>query len=629
MKLVGVTLLVALSGRFLSAKADPTPVATENATQTFMLPINLARTGRLDTHSTMVFISVEMQTQAAQALTKQFPDNSNCAAAAQAFTPAGVGRTDVSVALVFRVPFLSLGGMYLVADDYQATSSWGQSAVQGVLDAAPPFEPEGKQPASDAVFNPPNEPFTNAAAQNLAYLMYPESTQGNAQRQAFELRMHALTVSMHVSSSSVSRPDLYAAMFARRAAGISLTNLKETDVQTRLTPLKPGGGEAPGGESPGGEGEGAASYAFPTNAAAKNKSSRSYDERSSDSGAAAAAKATLCEFKGSFSSKWPHRFSSRGRLCVNSGSRRSKRWVGQHQQRQEQHQQQQFAQAEVQQRPQVAPAPPRAAAARHGAPAPTTLPAAATAEAGMEAAATAAASPQAATRAKSRSTTRLMSSSAIPVGVPQRGSLSFLSRSSVEGGEALRLLQLAGQLSSSPPLPWGSLLRHSSPCSKPHSAMQRFMLSEPAGCPTNGRGKLEKAGVDSSDAPPHSSRNKNLATNAATAAAGGTAAYLIARAVAAPEVAGAVKGPGSGYPCTAARAASGGVDEGQKESLMLPLCNFALQAPSKRKECGCRFLNLLHYLQQQQQLPQQKRQLPQQQQQQHLLPRGQKQKEKK
>ncbi|KAL8431456.1 hypothetical protein ACSSS7_005250 [Eimeria intestinalis] len=66
-------------------------------------------------------------------------------------------------------------GFYVVASDFEGTSAWGQRVVQNVLEAA--LTELSANPASGAVFDPAKPPFSNQSVQNLAYTMYPESTQ--------------------------------------------------------------------------------------------------------------------------------------------------------------------------------------------------------------------------------------------------------------------------------------------------------------------------------------------------------------------------------------------------------------------------------------------------------------------
>ncbi|KAL8449145.1 hypothetical protein Emed_003296 [Eimeria media] len=117
---------------------------------------NLARTARMDYQPPPLFNSEPMEKQAEEAMKKTFTNKASCDSSAEGLTPA------------------TMNGFYVVSDDYDRSDEWGKNLVQNILEHS--LTELEKTPASGAVFNPEVAPFTDPAVQNLASIMYPEST---------------------------------------------------------------------------------------------------------------------------------------------------------------------------------------------------------------------------------------------------------------------------------------------------------------------------------------------------------------------------------------------------------------------------------------------------------------------
>ncbi|KAL8449150.1 hypothetical protein Emed_003301 [Eimeria media] len=250
MRLVGVTLLVALSDfLFADAQAQQTPPQIVDATDLFLLGFNLARTARMDSQVPLLMASEALENEAASVLAQLFTDKEDCESSDDDFTP------------------VKLQGYYEPSRyfDERQGEDWGKKAVQDELNHAMP-ELKATPPEGQA-YNPDKKPFTNEAVQNLAYLMYPQSTEVGCARTAdcegpvtYILCRFSPTL---VAGKSVPFPsDVYESLLARNRYNVWLTTLSAVDVETRLSPLAaPGGGGAAGGGAAGGES--AASFAFP------------------------------------------------------------------------------------------------------------------------------------------------------------------------------------------------------------------------------------------------------------------------------------------------------------------------------------------------------------------------------
>ncbi|KAL8441990.1 hypothetical protein Emag_006767 [Eimeria magna] len=281
MKLVGLTLLAALSGRLLAGAEDAPQ--TEDVTYGelslasrglwsielsvmsfqgstanidpggasmlfdpyFVLGFNLARTARIDAQESMVTGSSSLQTQAASKLSNSLQDRTQCDTNAGSLSPA------------------SEDGFFLSPVNPMRGETAGRAIVQEVLDAALQALGSNSDEGVGKPFNPSSAPFNDKSVQNAAYMMFSASTVvGCAKTTDCEEneKQYILCVFTPTLEDGVSTPfpaALYNAMVARANANIKLANLTVSDLQTKLTQTPEGGG----GE--GGAGEGAASYALP------------------------------------------------------------------------------------------------------------------------------------------------------------------------------------------------------------------------------------------------------------------------------------------------------------------------------------------------------------------------------
>ncbi|KAL8431455.1 hypothetical protein ACSSS7_005249 [Eimeria intestinalis] len=308
MKLVGVTILFALPGRFLSSEAQSTPAAVVDATDAcneelsgqglenrlvgvsklfhlsfqlslefasdcpeFLLALNLARTARMDNQPGLLRASTMLQAQAQEVLKAKFTDKDNCSDSAEHLSPAKMGG-------------------YYQNDPYYSPQKGEEEARKAVQDDLDHGVSELKaNPASGAVFDPSKPPFSNEFVQNTAYFMFPDSTEVGCARTTdcddggpYILCLFSPTL---VIGKSVPFPSgVYQSLLARGQYQIKLMTLTKNDVQTRLTPFAGGGQEAAGGEA---AGAGAASESRPSSSSLPATTAQATTTIAATTGAAA------------------------------------------------------------------------------------------------------------------------------------------------------------------------------------------------------------------------------------------------------------------------------------------------------------------------------------------------------
>ncbi|KAL8449143.1 hypothetical protein Emed_003294 [Eimeria media] len=248
MKLVGPTLVAALSGRLLAEAGSV--VQTKEITGEFLLGLNLGRTARLNTRVALLGVDKELEKKASDKLKTDFPDNENCSSAPSAtLTP------------------VKMEGFYLTSKNYEGDVSSATSVVQTVLNAALEELENYTQEGVGTVFDSSLEPFSHESVQNAAYIMFPPSTKvGCAQTtdctddSEKQFLLCYFTPTLEDATSSTPFPtDLYNSMVARQKAGIQLTQLGPDGLETPLTPPSPPQDGGDGGVGA----EGAASYGLP------------------------------------------------------------------------------------------------------------------------------------------------------------------------------------------------------------------------------------------------------------------------------------------------------------------------------------------------------------------------------
>ncbi|KAL8449144.1 hypothetical protein Emed_003295 [Eimeria media] len=248
MKLVGLTLVAALSGRLLTVDGA---VTAEKVTDNFLMGFNLARTARIDVQGPLLTKDDTLENNASTELTSAITTDSSCESEAQAKMQGGT-------------PF---EGFYLVLPSgYQDEEAYGTNDVENELFAALQQLGTNTQGGVGTVFKPSEAPFSNQSVRNTAYMMFQTSLKVGCARtagctdQSGQQYLLCLFTPTLVKEQSIPFPTaLYDAMVAREKAGVTLVKLTKDALQTPLTvPTPPCGGGAGGAG-----GEGAASYALP------------------------------------------------------------------------------------------------------------------------------------------------------------------------------------------------------------------------------------------------------------------------------------------------------------------------------------------------------------------------------